>query len=109
MAGETPNTAGEPSEPTEKKVKVLSLHSFWWRIVNTAFKIAKEPFETVGIACAIFAGLVALGFIFHVITQELGDYMIYWSVAFPVIVLLVWFIWNLIKAPHQIHQDDAGL
>jgi hypothetical protein len=23
-------------------------------------------------------------------------------------VLLVWFFWNLIKAPHQIHEDDLA-
>jgi hypothetical protein len=86
----------------------MHLHSFWWRIVNRAFKNSKEPFENVGLACAIFAGLVALGYIFHLITQELGDYMIYWSIAFPVVVLLAWFCWNLIKAPHQIHEEDLA-
>jgi hypothetical protein len=108
MAGEIPNTDGEPPKTPDNKIKALSLHSFWWRIVNKAFTIAKEPFENVGLACAIFAGLVALGFIFHLITQESGDYMIYWSIAFPVIVLLVWFSWNLIKAPHQLHHEDVG-
>ena len=34
--------------------------------------------------------------------------MIYWSIAFPVVVLLVWFVWNLIKAPHQIHEEDLA-
>jgi hypothetical protein len=86
----------------------MHLHSFWWRVIKKAYQSAKRPFESVGVACAIFAGLVAIGFLFHLFTQELGDYMIYWSIALPVIVLVVWFLWNLVKSPHLIREQDLA-
>jgi hypothetical protein len=86
----------------------MHLHSFWWRVIKRSFKDAWEPFESFGRICALIAGMVAVGFITHLVTQEWGDYMIYWTIAFPVVVWWVWFFWHLIKVPHQIHEEDLA-
>jgi hypothetical protein len=86
----------------------MHLHSFWWRVINRAFRKAWEPFESFGRVCALVAGMVAVAYIAHIVTQEWGDYMIYWTIAVPVVVWWVWFFWNLIKAPHQIHEEDVA-
>jgi hypothetical protein len=94
------------SEKPPKKVKIHSSSSFWWHVIKKSFKEAWEPFETVGTLCAIFAGMVATAYLTHQVTQEWGDYMIYWSIAVPVGVWWVLFLWNLIKIPHKIYKED---
>lgn len=86
----------------------MHLHSFWWRVFKRAWKNSWEPFESFGRICALIAGMVAIAFIAHFVTQEWGDYMIYWTIALPVIVWWVWFFWNLIKVPHEIHEEDLA-
>ena len=86
----------------------MDLHSFWWRAFKKAYKEAKEPFERVGYACGIVAGFIALAYIAHLITQERGDYLMYWLIAFPVIVLALWFLWNFVRAPHLIREEDLA-
>jgi hypothetical protein len=73
-----------------------------------AFKNSWEPFESFGRVCALFAGMVAVAYIAHLVTQEWGDYMIYWTIAVPVVVWWVWFFWNLIKAPHKISEEESA-
>jgi len=86
------------------------MHSFWWRVIKKSFKNSRKPFETVGGYTAIFCGLIAFLFVCHFITQEWGDYMIYWAGAVAFIVFVVWFGWNFIKVPHKMYKEDsAGL
>ncbi|MGA3284800.1 MAG: hypothetical protein ABSD57_10135 [Verrucomicrobiota bacterium] len=96
------------SEKPRKKIVVHSISSFWWRVIKKSFKNAWEPFENFGGVCAIFAGVVAIAYLAHQITQDWTDYMIYWSIAVPVAVWWVWFLWNLIKVPHKIYKDDLA-
>jgi len=98
----------EIPEKPPKKVKVHSLGSFWWQVIKKSFKHAWEPFETIGTLCAIFAGMVAAAYLTHQVTQEWGDYMIYWSIAVPVGVWWILFLWNLIKFPHKIYKEDLA-
>lgn len=86
----------------------MHLYSFWWRTFKRSFKSAFEPFESIGRISTLFAGIVAIAFITNHITQEWGDYMIYWSIAVPVFVWLIWFFWNLIKIPHEIHEEELS-
>jgi len=96
-----------PEKPP-KKVRVHSLESFWWHVFKKSFKNAREPFENFGTLCAIFAGIIAAAYLTNQVTQEWGDYMIYWSIAVPVAVWCVLFLWNLIKIPHKTYKEDMG-
>jgi hypothetical protein len=79
----------------------MHLHSFWWRVTKRSWKSSWEPFENFGRVCALVAGMVAVAFIAHLVTQE-------WTIALPVIVWWIWFFWNLIKVPHEIHEEDLA-
>src|SRR6185503_11672704 len=45
-------------------------------------------------------------FLLNQIGQEGVDRMIYWTLAIPFGVWVIWLIWGLIKMPHKVYKSD---
>lgn len=94
-----------PPKP-RKRVTVLSMGSFWWRVIKESFRHSREPFEHITSLFGIGAGAIVWLLILHQINQEWVDNMIYWTLAIPFAVWLIWLVWGFVKIPHKIYKTD---
>lgn len=75
--------------------------------LGSAWKKSKKPFETLtgklAFVISITAGLVAT----HCITESWGNFMTWWALGIPAIVLLFCFIWHLADSFQKSHKEHT--
>ncbi len=84
--------------------QIRDYFEFWLWTAKRCLQKSIEPFEKFGSICAIIAGAVAVAFLVHWITQEWGDYIIYWTLAVPFGVWVIALLWHFTRLPHEYYK-----